>query len=330
MMTGVSSEPNALGPWPDELHADAAALLDTFAADGVRPYDELGVLTARSMVAGSTRLQGERTAVERVEEVLVEHGSVAVPARLYNPRPDATPPIVCYFHGGGFVTGSVAVADRACRALAAASGWAVLSLEYRLAPENPYPAALEDCVAAVRWVRDHATGLGVDGTRVVVLGDSAGGALATAAATVLRGTDYAPVGQVLVYPTLAPVRGRRSPSIDDYGELLSLTEGSVDWFWSHYLRAGQERDPLAVPLEQTGLAGLPPATVVVAGCDLLRDEGLDYARRLAGAGVPVTTHVVAGAIHGFWWMDRVLSQAAELTALLAAELARYGKRATST
>jgi acetyl esterase len=306
----------------DDLHPDAAALIGTFIADGLRPYDQLSVLSARSMVAGSTRLQGDRVAIGRVEDLLIEHRSARVPARLYDPRPAVDTPVVCYFHGGGFVTGSVAVADRACRALAAASGWSVLSVEYRLAPENPYPAPLEDCVAAVRWVRDHAAELGVEATRTVVFGDSAGGALATAAAALLRGTAYAPAGQVLLYPTLAPVLGRRSPSIDAYGELPSLTRGSIDWFWSHYLRPGQERDPLAVPLGQADLAGLPPATIVVAGCDLLRDEGLDYAHRLDAAGVPTTTHVVAGAIHGFWWMDRVLSQAGELTSLLAADLAR--------
>jgi acetyl esterase len=274
------------------------------------------------MVAGSTRLQGERAEIARVEDLLIEHGTVRVPGRLYDPAPGADTPVVCYFHGGGFVTGSVAVADRACRALAAASGWSVLSVEYRLAPENPYPAPLEDCVAAVRWVHTYAADLGVDATRTVVFGDSAGGALATAATMVLRGTEYAPAGQVLLYPTLGPVLQRRSPSIDAYGQLPSLTRGSIDWFWSHYLRAGQDRDPLAVPWRQTDLAGLPPATVVVAGCDLLRDEGLEYARRLDAAGVPTTTHVIAGAIHGFWWMDGVLSQAAELTALLAAELTR--------
>jgi acetyl esterase len=313
MMTAVTTR---------DLHPDAATLIDTFIADGLRPYDQLSVLTARSMVAGSTRLQGERVAIERVEDLLVEHGTVRVPARLFDPAPAADTPVVCYFHGGGFVTGGVYVADRACRALAAASGWSVLSVEYRLAPENPYPAALEDCVAAVRWVHDHAAELGVGATRTVVFGDSAGGALATAATMVLRGTEYAPAGQVLLYPTLAPVLQRRSPSIDAYGELPSLTRGSIDWFWSHYLRAGQDREPLAVPLRQTDLAGLPPATVVVAGCDLLRDEGLEYARRLDAAGVPTTTHVVAGAIHGFWWMDGVLGQAAELTALLAADLTR--------
>jgi acetyl esterase len=313
MMTAVTTR---------DLHPDAATLIDTFIADGLRPYDQLSVLTARSMVAGSTRLQGERVAIERVEDLLVEHGTVRVPARLFDPAPAADTPVVCYFHGGGFVTGGVYVADRACRALAAASGWSVLSVEYRLAPENPYPAALEDCVAAVRWVHDHAAELGVGATRTVVFGDSAGGALATAATMVLRGTEYAPAGQVLLYPTLAPVLQRRSPSIDAYGELPSLTRGSIDWFWSHYLRAGQDREPLAVPLRQTDLAGLPPATVVVAGCDLLRDEGLEYARRLDAAGVPTTTHVIAGAIHGFWWMDGVLGQAAELTALLAADLTR--------
>lgn len=312
----------ARAPLPSSLHPESAALLAAFLRDGVRPYEELGVLRSRAMVAGSVRLQAERVEVDEVYDVLVEAEDRRVPARIYRPVRTGADPVVCYFHGGGFVTGSVQVADRACRALASASGWTVLSLEYRLAPENPYPAALEDCTALVRWVHGRSAALGLDARRLVLCGDSAGGALVAATAVRLRGTPYAPAGQILVYPTLAPVRTRRSPSIDEFGGLPSLTTASIDWFWEHYLPPDAEADPLAVPLLATDLRGLPRTTVVVAGCDLLRDEGLAYAQRLARAGVDVQTQVVEGAVHGFWWMDGVLEQGRELTAYLAGVLGR--------
>jgi len=306
----------------DALHPDSARLIEAFERDGVLPYDQLGVLRARSTVAGAARLQGERAEVADVRDVLVGHGAGAIPARVYDPHPGQATPVLCYFHGGGFVTGSVQVADRACRALAVESGWTIVSLEYRLAPESPYPAALDDCARLVEWVHHDAAELVVDAARLVLCGDSAGGALAAATTHRLRATPYAPAGQLLLYPTLAPVGARRSPSITAYGGLPSLTVSSIDWFWHHYLPPSAAADPAAVPLLQTDLAGLPPTTVVVAGCDLLRDEGLDYAGRLRAAGTEVTTRVFDGAVHGFWWMDAALSQARELTAYLAADLHR--------
>jgi acetyl esterase len=309
------------------LHPEARDLLAQFERDGVRPYDQLSVLEARALVAGSTRLQGPRPAVGSVRDVLAPGDPVAgsawrIPVRIYHPTPERALPLAVYLHGGGFVTGSVAVADRPCRTLAAASGCVVASVEYRLAPESPYPGPVSDCLAAVRWLAAQSAALGGDGGRVTLVGDSAGGALVASCVRALRDAGEPIVDhQVLVYPTLAPPRGRESDSLRNNGEGYGLTRGSLDWFWDHYLATPEDRsDPGAVPLVSGDLARLPRATVVVAQFDPLRDEGLDYAARLTDAGVTVDLRVIAGAIHGFWWMAGVLSQGAELTDLLASAL----------
>ncbi|GAA3522890.1 alpha/beta hydrolase [Amycolatopsis ultiminotia] len=306
------------------LHPEARALLDQFERDGIRPYDQLSVLQARAAVAAATRLQGVRTPLALVRDLLIDD---ALPARLYHSRPETIAPLVVYLHGGGFVTGSVAAADRPCRALAAASGCAVLSVEYRLAPENPFPVPVHDCLAAIRWASAHSRELGADPARMVLMGDSAGGALAAACTAAVRDSGDSPLaGQILVYPTLRPTRGNPAPSLQSNGEGYLMTRGSLEWFWGHYLRGCQDTtDPLAAPLLADDLSRLPATTVVVAEFDPLRDEGLAYADRLRAAGVPTTTHLVPGALHGFWWMDGVLAQARDLTEYLAHDLhTRFG------
>ncbi|MCW2677897.1 MAG: hypothetical protein JWR70_2937 [Modestobacter sp.] len=306
------------------LHPEARALLAAFEERGVPPFDRMSVLQARASVAASTRVQGARPEVAEVRDLLVPADGRRLPVRVYHPAQGETRPLLVYLHGGGFVTGSVAVADRPCRALALAAGCVVVSVEYRLAPETPFPGPLEDAVAAVRWAAAHAAELGADAGRLVVAGDSAGGALATSVGRVLRDDGGPAVArQVLLYPTLAPVRGRSTPSLERNGEGYSLTRGALEWFWDHHLaRPEDATDPLAAPLlaAEADLAGLPPATVVVAEFDPLRDDGIAYAERLAAAGVDVTLHRVPGAIHGFWWMAGALSQAGELTAWLGGHL----------
>lgn len=311
----------------DGLHPDSRALLDRFAREGVLPYDRLSVLQARVAVAAATRLQGERTPLAKVRDVLIDVDGGAVPARLYHPDPAAALPLLVYLHGGGFVAGGVGVADRPCRALAAAAHCAVLSVEYRLAPENPFPVPVRDCLAAVRWAAANAGAIGADPARVVLVGDSAGGTLAAACALALRDAgDSLLAGQILLYPTLLPARVNPSPSLRTHGEGYLMTRGSLEWFWDHYLRGrAGTTDPLAAPLLAPDVRGLPPTTVVVAEFDPLRDEGVEYARRLRAAGVPTVTHLVPGALHGFWWLDAALRQAGELTEYLAADLrARFG------
>jgi len=303
--------------WSGTPNAGVRALLEAFAAQGVQPFDRMSVLQARVSVSASTRIGGPRTEVADVRDLLVEG---RLPVRVYHPSPGSPLPLVVYFHGGGFVAGGVAVADRACRGLAVAAGVVVVSVEYRLSPETPFPGPQEDCVAAVRWAVAHAAELGADADRLVLAGDSAGATLAASTSRTLRdGGGPVVVHQLLVYPTLAPPRGRTTPSLVDNAADFSMTTASLDWFWDHHL-AGAPATPEAAPLLATDLAGLPPTTLVVAEFDPLRDEGVDYANALEAAGVPVTLHAVPGTIHGFWWMAGALPEAAELTAWLGTHL----------
>lgn len=308
--------------WSGRLHPDARGLLDTFAAQGVLPYDQLSVLQARSVVAGSTRLQGPRIELPSVRDLLLPARSGRLPVRVYHPAPGQPLPLVVYFHGGGFVTGSVAVADRPCRLLARAGRCVVASVEYRLSPECPFPGPGEDAVDSVRWLAAHAGALGADPGRVVVAGDSAGGNLAAAAVQEVVGAGGPAIAhQVLLYPTLAPTRDSASASLVENGEGYLLTRGSLDWFWDHYLADPADgADPRAAPLLAADLSGLPATTIVVPEFDPLRDEGLAYADRLRAAGVAVEVIRVHGAVHGFWWMAGVLAQSGELTEQLGARL----------
>ncbi len=261
---------------------------------------------AREQVRGAVRLQKPAAPLDDVADVDLGGG---VRVRVYRPGPAGT--VVVYVHGGGFVIGDLEVADRPCRALAAASGATVVSVDYRLAPESPFPGPVHDCLAAVRWVR--SAGLG---ERLVLLGDSAGGALVAAVSTALREAgELLPDAQLLLYPTLAPPTD--TPSMVQRADGPFMTRRELEWFWGLYLGGAPATDPLAAPLLAADLAGLPPTTVLVAELDPLRDEGRAYAARLAEAGVPVELVEYPGAVHGFWWLDKRLAQADELTADLA-------------
>ncbi|SDG98692.1 AMP-binding protein [Klenkia brasiliensis] len=287
------------------LRPDVQALVEKFATAGVQTYDRVGVAAARDQVRGAIRLQRPAPDVAGTYDV-----DLGFPARVY---PGTTGTVLVYLHGGGFVLGDLEVVDRPCRALAAASGATVVSVAYRLAPESPFPGPVHDCLAAVRWARDL-------GDRLVLLGDSAGGALAAAVSTLLRDDGGTlPAAQLLVYPTLAPPTD--TPSMLARADGPFMTRRELDWFWDLYL-AGAEPGPLSAPLLADDLAGLPPTTVVVAELDPLRDEGRAYAARLREAGVPVELVEYPGAVHGFWWLSRALGQADELTADLARRVQR--------
>jgi acetyl esterase len=237
-----------------------------------------------------------------------------VPARLYRPAPDGTLPLLVLFHGGGFVFGDVETHDRTARRFAAEGEVAVLSVDYRLAPEHPFPAGVNDAEAATRWAAAHAAELGTDPDRVVVSGDSAGGNLAAVVALRLRDAGGPPLaGQLLIYPTTDMRAGDRYPSKRELADGYGLSGHDMDWFGQQYIRDEADAGrPDASPMAAADLSGLPPAFVLTAEFDPLRDEGDAYARRLADAGVPVEHVRLPGAIHGVQTIAEPLRSGEEL------------------
>jgi acetyl esterase len=234
-----------------------------------------------------------------------------IPVRIFRPRPADPLPVIVYFHGGGFVIGDLDTYDRGCRALAVGADAIVVSVDYRLAPEHPYPAAVEDADAARRWVAEHASELGADPHRMAVAGDSAGGTLTAVTARHAR-DDGGPalLGQLLIYPG-TQLRAMTASRKEFAGSGYFLHETTMQFFEDCYLAAASADDPDVSPLSAADLVGLPPAYLVLPECDPLHDEGLAYAESLAAAGVSTTTAEYAGMFHGFFNMDHLLPEAAQ-------------------
>jgi acetyl esterase len=244
----------------------------------------------------------------------------ALRLRIYRPGGAGPHPALLYLFGGGWTLGTIDTADGICRALTNAVGCVTVAVGYRLAPEHKFPAAVHDCHAAARWVADHAAELGVDPARLAVGGDSAGGNLA-AALTLLARERGGPalVHQLLVYPNTE--YGADTASMREGTDPLLFNRTSVDWYWGHYLATPADgHNPLASPLRAPDLAGLPPATVITAEYDPLRDEGEAYAERLRAAGVPVELTRYPGMVHGFFAMSGVLDVAGKAVAHAADRL----------
>ena len=238
-----------------------------------------------------------------------------IPVRVYVPAGAAegeSLPVLVWIHGGGWVIGDVDTSDSTVRTLANAAGAVVVSVDYRLAPEHPFPAGLEDALAAVRWAADNAASFGGDGTRLAVGGDSAGGNLSAVVAQQLRDTGPAIGFQLLVYPATDLNMGH--PSIDENAEGYFLTKETMLWFRDHYLGPDESKrdDPRVSPIlaDDAALTGLPPALVITAEFDPLRDEGEAYGKRLELAGVDTTVTRYDGMIHGFYSMRDMLPDAA--------------------
>jgi acetyl esterase len=228
-------------------------------------------------------------------------------------------PVVVYFHGGGFVIGDIATHDAICHRLAAGVPALVVSVDYRLAPEHPFPAAVEDCDAATGWVSAHAVELGADPARLAVAGDSAGGNLATVVARHARDRGGPPVAfQLLIYPGIDMTRS--FPSHSENGEGYLLDTDTMTWFLGNYLADADPRHPDASPIFAEDLSNLPPALVLTAEFDPLRDEGEAYAQRLREAGVVATTSRYDGMIHAFYGLDGILDSAKSATAETTAAL----------
>ena len=309
------------------LHPQARFLLDLMVERQVPPTHTLSPADAR-------RLYRERRAVTQPEPPPIAetrdlqasgpHGPI--PLRLYHPLPAderrAAPPVLVYYHGGGWVIGDLDTHDTLCRELANASGCAVVAVDYRMAPEHRFPIAVDDCIAATRWVHEHAAELGVDASRLAVGGDSAGGNLAAVVALALRDAGDLPVRfQLLIYPATDQRRG--APSHTTNGQGYLLTADTMAYFHDHYIAdAAQDNDWRASPLLHPDLSKLPPALVLTAGYDPLRDEALQYSQALTQAGNRCTHILFERQIHGFALMGKVLDEANTAVQICAAELRR--------
>lgn len=267
---------------PPALSPAARRLCDAMAAAFPGPGDTEALRAASSGSPGGVEPASVRDAL-----------ADGVPVRIYDPAPGTGGrPLAVYFHGGGWVMCGLDSHDALCRALAVASGAVVVSADYRLAPEHPWPAAPDDALTVLLWARAQAAGLGCDPARLVVAGDSSGGNLA--AVTALRAPELV-AGQLLFYPPLDASMG--FPSVAEFAEGYFHTAAHMAWYWDQY--GGDPAHPHVSPLRAADVSGLPRTLIVLADCDVLRDEGLAYGRRLGGAGVDCAVHLVPGVFHGF-------------------------------
>ncbi len=269
--------------------------LDTLAAAGLPPMQE----STPEAVRASRKPGPPGPEVHRVEDMDIAGPDGPIPVRIYWPNADPNLPILVWYHGGGWVIGTLGLADSTARRLCSLGKCIVISVDYRLAPEHPYPAGLDDSYAAVVWAYQNAKRFGGDSSRIAVGGDSAGGTLATVVAQMVRDRAGIPLAfQVLIYPVTDAAMDTESFRVN---RTFGLTPEAMAWFYDHYVPAGVDRgDPSISPLRSKDLSGLPPAYVVTAECDPLRDEGNAYADALRAAGVEVDSECFAGQIHTFF------------------------------
>jgi acetyl esterase len=304
------------------LHPQLDAVRRERIAAGMRPQHELTVPESRAAEAAALPATTREPGLSEFDRS-IPGPSGRLRLRLYVPERHAEPhPVLVFFFGGGWVIGSIEASAPVCRRLALATPCAVAAVDYRRAPEHPFPAAVQDGDAAALWVAEHAGELGLDRRTIAVGGISAGGNLATAVARLARDRGEPHLSfQLLVYP---PTDARAdTPSLRENADPVFFTRETIAWCWSHYLARESDRDdPLASPLRAGDPSGLPPALVITAELDPLRDEGERYAERLAAAGVPVELVRFDGMVHGFFSMTGVVDAAAEAQALAAASVAR--------
>jgi acetyl esterase len=299
---------------PVTLDPDAAAVFKAFQEAGRPPYETVSPAEARELyLKGRVVTNPEPPELKSVHPLAIPSPAGSIAARIYTPiklrQAGGLAPCLVFFHGGGWVIGDLDSHDVVCRKLADEGQLIVISVDYRLAPEHKFPAAVDDAIAATKWVAANAKQFGVDASRLMVGGDSAGGNLAAVVAISARdGNGPAIAGQVLIYP--ATDFAMTHPSHSEPETSILLTHSVIKWFSDHYLNGSADvHDWRASPARAGTLIGLPPAYVLTAGGDPLRDEGDEYARRLKEAGVPVAYRHFPGQFHGFFTMGKLLQQA---------------------
>jgi acetyl esterase len=298
---------------PVTLDPDAAAVFKAFQEAGRPAYETLTAPEARAFyLQGRVVTNPEPPELKSVDALAIPSPAGSIPARVYTPKKlrntNGLAPCLVFFHGGGWVIGDLDSHDVVCRKLAHEGELIVISVDYRLAPEHKFPAAVDDAIAATKWIAGHSRQLGIDASRLSVGGDSAGGNLAAVVALAARdGNGPAIAAQVLIYPATdfaMTHASHREPETS-----ILLTHSVIRWFSNHYLGSADINDWRASPARAKTLAGLPPAYVLTAGADPLRDEGDEYAKRLKDAGVAVTYRHFPGQFHGFFTMGKLLQQA---------------------
>ncbi|GII84264.1 putative lipase/esterase [Sphaerisporangium siamense] len=297
------------------LHPEAQAIVSRAAiqGQGEAPATQPSAAEMREQFRQVWSMPDDLPSVGGVVDTVFPGPAGEVPIRVYTPEGEGPFPVFVWFHGGGWTIGSLDENEVSCRTVCAGANVVVVSVDYRLAPENPYPAAADDCYAAVRWVHENPEAVNADPSRIAVGGESAGGNLAAVAALMARDLGGPRLAlQVLVSPVLGhPDDGRAS--YRDCSEGYFLSKASMDWFFTTYPRDARDlEDPYLLPLRAKDLSGLPPAVVLGAEYDVLRDEGEDYAEALRAAGVPVDLVRYEGLIHGFFGLlSRELSDSAK-------------------
>ena len=287
------------------LDAQVQLLLRMNRLAGNKPFHELGLRRARRATEiSSAQMTGKLPPLQRVEEATLG----ARPVRIYRPlNAEQAGPALLFFHGGGFVVGSLDSHDTPCRELAARTPCTVIAVDYRLAPEHPFPAAVDDAATVFRAAVADAARFDIDPKRIAIAGDSAGGNIAAVLAIDTRHDEVKPFFQLLVYPAVDMTMS--FPSIEQFGDGFYLERESMLWFLKAYLDGADPKDLRASPLLVDDHSGLPPALVITAGFDPLRDEGDAYAKRLREAGVRVAHHQHPQLFHGFWNTTTVIREA---------------------
>lgn len=297
------------------LDPDAQAILDAMKASGEPHLATLSVEEARERVRAVLVSRRPPLPLANVEDVTVPAPTGPLRLRLYRPA-EGTLPLVLFIHGGGWTVNDVDTHDELCRRLAKRSGWLFASVEYRKAPEHHHPAALEDALLAYRWLLDHAESIGADPDRRAVVGESSGAMIAANLSVLLRDLGAPPpTQQVLAYPVADGFD--RWPSYSERGDGYILDRSLLQWYFGHFLPDGTNGQPYLLPLATEDLSGLPQTLIFTAEFDPLRDEGLEYAKRLKDAGVDVEHVHASDQMHGFLLLGRAVPAAGALTDRLA-------------